>query len=105
LRKDACFPPKALIEAPIVAALAQLVEHIIRNDGVTGSSPVSGTIPSTRDFRDIQRKGFSAGNPFGSSLGHIGQENRLDPSYTFSAGSIMFMLLRVLIGLEFMQPA
>ena len=27
----------------ICAALAQLVEHIIRNDGVTGSSPVSGT--------------------------------------------------------------
>lgn len=25
------------------ADLAQLVEHIIRNDGVTGSSPVSGT--------------------------------------------------------------
>ena len=25
------------------AALAQLVEHIIRNDGATGSSPVSGT--------------------------------------------------------------
>ena len=25
------------------AALAQLVEHIIRNDGVTGSNPVSGT--------------------------------------------------------------
>ena len=31
------------------AALAQLVEHIIRNDGVTGSSPVSGTIAFTRD--------------------------------------------------------
>src|SRR3546814_4106241 len=29
---------------PKSAALAQLVEHIIRNDGVTGSSPVSGTI-------------------------------------------------------------
>ena len=27
------------------AALAQLVEHRIRNAGVTGSSPVSGTIP------------------------------------------------------------
>gem|GEM_PF-4153065 len=27
------------------AALAQLVEHIIRNDGATGSSPVSGTTP------------------------------------------------------------
>jgi hypothetical protein len=26
------------------AALAQLVEHIIRNDGVNGSSPLSGTI-------------------------------------------------------------
>ena len=28
------------------AALAQLVEHLIRNEGVTGSSPVSGTIHS-----------------------------------------------------------
>ena len=27
------------------AALAQLVEHRIRNAGVTGSSPVSGTSP------------------------------------------------------------
>jgi hypothetical protein len=25
------------------AALAQLVEHIIRNDGVRGSNPLSGT--------------------------------------------------------------
>lgn len=61
--------------------------------------------PFHKGFRDIQRKGSLAGNPFGSSLGHFGQENRLDPSYTFSVGSIMFMLLRVLIGLEFMQPA
>jgi hypothetical protein len=28
------------------AAIAQLVEHVIRNDGVTGSSPVCGTIIS-----------------------------------------------------------
>jgi hypothetical protein len=27
------------------AAIAQLVEHVIRNDGVTGSSPVCGTTP------------------------------------------------------------
>jgi hypothetical protein len=27
-----------------IAALAQVVEHIIRNDGVRGSSPLSGTI-------------------------------------------------------------
>jgi hypothetical protein len=43
LRDDACLRAAALLMARLVAALAQLVEHIIRNDGVTGSSPVSGT--------------------------------------------------------------
>src|SRR5258705_8433011 len=34
----------ALPEAPAwSAAIAQLVEHVIRNDGVTGSNPVCGT--------------------------------------------------------------
>ena len=34
----------ALLEAPAwSAAIAQLVEHVIRNDGVTGSNPVCGT--------------------------------------------------------------
>ena len=42
------------------AALAQLVEHRIRNAGVTGSSPVSGTIPLTNDPADLQAKGRSA---------------------------------------------
>ena len=33
-----------LPEAPAwSAAIAQLVEHVIRNDGVTGSNPVCGT--------------------------------------------------------------
>ena len=32
------------------AAIAQLVEHVIRNDGVTGSSPVCGTSPSKFSF-------------------------------------------------------
>jgi hypothetical protein len=32
------------IKGPASAALAQLVEHRIRNAGVTGSSPVGGTI-------------------------------------------------------------
>lgn len=31
-------------DPPGRAALAQVVEHIIRNDGVAGSSPASGTI-------------------------------------------------------------
>ena len=29
------------------AAIAQLVEHVIRNDGVTGSNPVCGTSQNT----------------------------------------------------------
>ena len=32
------------VEKPCVAALAQLVEHLIRNEGVGGSNPSSGTI-------------------------------------------------------------
>ena len=43
LREDACLRPGTLVEAPLVAALAQLVEHIIRNDGVRCSSHLSGT--------------------------------------------------------------
>ena len=46
-----CLPPPALLVAPLAsrhAALAQLVEHIIRNDGVVGSSPPSGTTPPSR---------------------------------------------------------
>src|SRR4051794_26481385 len=35
--------------SPGSAALAQLVEHIIRNDGVVGSSPSSGTGHLTRE--------------------------------------------------------
>ena len=40
------------------AALAQSVEHIIRNDGVTGSNPVSGTIALGREIRNLKRKGL-----------------------------------------------
>jgi hypothetical protein len=38
------------------AAIAQLVEHVIRNDGVTGSSPVCGTILLLREsiFQDCR---------------------------------------------------
>src|SRR3982750_4460318 len=38
------------------AALAQLVEHIIRNDGVVGSSPSSGTSPFTRKWQRTPAK-------------------------------------------------
>ena len=44
LRINRCYlPPNA--------ALAQLVEHIIRNDGVTCSSHVSGTTSLIADVR------------------------------------------------------
>src|SRR5260370_696200 len=36
------------------AAIAQLVEHVIRNDGVTGSSPVCGTNAQNR-FRSPEK--------------------------------------------------
>jgi hypothetical protein len=39
------------------AALAQLVEHLIRNEGVTGSSPVSGTISLRYRLRLLEREG------------------------------------------------
>ena len=35
----------------LIAALAQLVEHLIRHEGVGGSNPSSGTIPL---FADVQ---------------------------------------------------
>ena len=38
------------------AAIAQLVEHVIRNDGVTGSSPVCGTIQHTEIVRLLLRR-------------------------------------------------
>ncbi len=44
-----------------VAALAQLVEHLIRNEGVVGSNPTSGTTPLSSMFADIQSIGTSAG--------------------------------------------
>src|SRR6202046_3815351 len=42
------------------AAIAQLVEHVIRNDGVTGSSPVCGTT-SRLHLQPEQRGDFLGG--------------------------------------------
>jgi hypothetical protein len=40
----ACQPARpSITESRIGAAIAQLVEHIIRNDGVGGSNPSCGT--------------------------------------------------------------
>src|SRR5262249_44714064 len=45
------------------AGLAQLVEHLICNQGVTGSSPVAGTtLEGARVFPSFENSG-SAGNP------------------------------------------
>ena len=37
-----------LDKSPVDAAVAQMVEHVIRNDGVVGSSPISGTTNTYR---------------------------------------------------------
>ncbi len=57
--------------APLVAALAQLVEHIIRNDGVRCSSHLSGTITSSREIQQIWREGLSEGSSFGFYVGAL----------------------------------
>jgi hypothetical protein len=38
------------------AALAQLVEHRIRNAGVVGSNPISGTIFTTRLIQRMEQQ-------------------------------------------------
>ena len=38
-----CSPSYCPLNHHAVAAVAQMVEHVIRNDGVVGSSPISGT--------------------------------------------------------------
>jgi hypothetical protein len=38
----------------MAAAIAQLVEHVIRNDGVTGSNPVCGTSGSDQSYPNIR---------------------------------------------------
>jgi hypothetical protein len=43
------------------AALAQVVEHIIRNDGVAGSSPASGTIILLGNYNTLK---FAPEAPF-----------------------------------------
>ena len=64
-----------MLPAPIArnAALAQLVEHLIRNEGVTGSSPVSGTIPSSRKSAGDGRRCRNAGSACGSQVGAVSQ--------------------------------
>lgn len=63
LRNGACLRPDTLVEAPLVAALAQLVEHIIRNDGVACSSHASGTTcpPSPASARRCRGPAITAG--------------------------------------------
>ena len=53
------------------AALAQLVEHIIRNDGVTCSSHVSGTTTLSLSARRCKAKGRSAVCASGKRVGGL----------------------------------
>jgi hypothetical protein len=39
-----------IMREKVIAALAQLVEHRIRNAGVVGSNPIGGTILSVADI-------------------------------------------------------
>jgi hypothetical protein len=46
-----------------VAAIAQLVEHVIRNDGVGGSSPSCGTSLRSRSEEGCHAEAFGKGGP------------------------------------------
>ena len=82
----ACIQTKLLVTARLAnpgasgcrrrAALAQLVEHIIRNDGVTGSNPVSGTTFSQGKSDAINGKAFRLGAGLGPVWGTLARELR-----------------------------
>ena len=69
--------------ARIHAALAQLVEHRIRNAGVTGSSPVSGTtffmFVQQGNARGSCERAFAFGSGLGTGLCTFHRENGRDP--------------------------
>lgn len=63
----ACQAPAPRLDRPPVAGVAQLVEHVIRNDGVGGSSPFTGTThPPARTPSPARPR--HAGPPSRSSL-------------------------------------
>ena len=78
----ACPAAQPLLSARRNAALAQLVEHRIRNAGVTGSSPVSGTSPLRRQSYSTGRNGFPMGARLGRAWGALGWEMERDLRYT-----------------------
>ena len=53
------------------AALAQLVEHIIRNDGVACSSHASGTAPLCVRVRRGLKKSLKSAKKLGDSFSHV----------------------------------
>ena len=55
------------------AALAQSVEHIIRNDGVRGSNPLSGTNPSAGKSSGLGGSTFRLGTRLGPVWGALGR--------------------------------
>ena len=73
-------PAWVVARGPAAGALKVLIYNAffrpdpsLRNDGVTGSNPVSGTIPLSRQIRNLKRRGLPAWSAFGSCLGAFGQ--------------------------------
>jgi tRNA(Leu) C34 or U34 (ribose-2'-O)-methylase TrmL len=62
-RKTGCTGENPVLEAPRLAGIAQLVEHLICNQGVAGSNPAAGTTPFLSDLPtspDARRSRFGA---------------------------------------------
>ena len=76
----ACPAAQPLLSARRNAALAQLVEHRIRNAEVAGSSPASGTSPLRRQSYSTGRKWLPHGRAAGSCVGRFGLGNGARPT-------------------------
>src|SRR5688500_7847879 len=73
--KASCGPGARPVTAMPSAALAQSVEHIIRNDGVRCSSHLSGTTLSAGKSKGLGGRAFRLGPGLGPVWGALGRES------------------------------
>ena len=61
------------VESGLAAFRSEMQEADVQDAGPAKANPVSGTIPFSREIRNLKRKGLPSGSVFGSCLGRFGQ--------------------------------